>query len=79
MAELLISQMAVKDKAKVLGYAPTGKSYRHKLLSMGLTPGVEFVIKRIAPMGDPIEINLRGFSLSLRRKEAEALVVEKVE
>ena len=56
--------------------ATGGKAYRKKLLSMGLTPGVAFSVVRCAPMGDPVEIRLRGFSLSLRRNEAQAVLVE---
>ncbi|TCV78172.1 FeoA-like protein [Methylomonas methanica] len=45
---------------------------------MGLTPGTEFTITRFAPMGDPVEIKIRGFSLSLRKNEASVLLIEKV-
>jgi ferrous iron transport protein A len=45
---------------------------------MGLTPGAEFSVTRVAPMGDPMEIKVRGFALSLRRDEAEAVSVEKL-
>jgi ferrous iron transport protein A len=44
---------------------------------MGLTPGTPFSITRFAPMGDPMEIKIRGFSLTLRRDEAAALLIEK--
>ena len=44
---------------------------------MGLTKGTEFTVKRVAPMGDPVEINLRGFALSLRKDEADSVLVEK--
>ncbi len=49
--------------------------YRNRLLSMGLTPGTEFLVERRAPLGDPVEISLRGFRLSLRREEAAQLRV----
>lgn len=52
------------------------KAYKQKLLAMGLTPGTEFTVTRVAPLGDPVEIRVRGFKLSLRKDEAEALVVE---
>ncbi|MCG8494694.1 MAG: ferrous iron transport protein A [Enterobacterales bacterium] len=68
----------VGDQARVVRYSDMPASYRKKLMSMGLTPGTEFTVKRQAPFGDPIEINLRGFSLSIRKKEAAGLVVEKV-
>lgn len=51
------------------------KCYRRKLLSMGATPGTRFKVLRVAPLGDPIEIKLRGFHLSLRKSEAGAVKV----
>lgn len=72
-----LKEMTVGDRGKVVGFSEGGKSYRKKLLSMGLTPGIEFNVKRYAPMGDPVEISVRGFSLSLRREEAAAILVEK--
>lgn len=51
------------------------KGYRRKLLAMGLTPGTEFRVTRVAPLGDPVEIVVRGFKLSLRKDEAGALGV----
>jgi ferrous iron transport protein A len=73
-----ISELKVGDRAKVAGYTETGRGYRRKLLTMGLTPGAEISITRLAPMGDPVEIRVRGFSLSLRKEEAAALNVEKL-
>ncbi|HEY9837597.1 MAG TPA: FeoA family protein [Vampirovibrionales bacterium] len=48
-------------------------------MSMGLTPGTEFQIIRHAPLGDPTEIKVRGFSLTLRKDAADALCIEKVD
>ena len=73
-----ISDLKVGDRAKVAGFTETGRGYRRKLLTMGLTPGAEIAISRLAPMGDPVEIRVRGFSLSLRKEEAAALTVEKL-
>jgi len=71
-----LKDMAVGETGIVAGFAEGGRGYRKKLLSMGLTPGTEFSITRVAPMGDPVEIKLRGFKLSLRRGEAETVQVE---
>ncbi len=65
-------------KGRVLGYQQVTRGYKGKLLAMGLTPGTEFAITRYAPLGDPVEIRVRGFSLSLRQSEAAALLVEEV-
>jgi len=66
------------DRARVVGYARGAKAYRDRLLAMGLTRGTEFTVTRMAPLGDPVEINLRGFNLSLRKSEADTLKVEKL-
>jgi ferrous iron transport protein A len=69
--------LEVGEAGRVAGFAPGRRSYRRRLLAMGLTPGVPFEVTRCAPMGDPVEIRLRGFSLSLRREEAEALQIDR--
>jgi len=73
-----LKMLAVGDEGKVLGFEKTGKSYRKRLLAMGLTPGTEFKVTRFAPFGDPVEIKIRGFSLTLRRNEAAVLLIEKI-
>lgn len=73
-----IGHLKVGDRARVTGYAAAAGGYRRRLLSMGLTPGAEVAILRVAPMGDPVELRVRGFSLSLRREEAAALIVERL-
>jgi ferrous iron transport protein A len=64
------------DQGRVQGYEEGGRGYRRKLLSMGLTPGIEFQVVRVAPLGDPVEVRVRGASVSLRKDEAAALQVE---
>ena len=50
---------------------------RRRLLDMGITPGTEVMIRKRAPMGDPIEIHLRGYELTLRIEDAKKIQVEK--
>lgn len=71
-----LREMSVGETGLVAGYSETGRSYRKKLLAMGLTPGTELKVTRVAPMGDPVEIQVRGFKLSLRKDEAAAVQVE---
>jgi ferrous iron transport protein A len=73
-----LKDLQVGDRAKVTGYREGGGAYRRKLLSMGLTPGAELSVTRVAPMGDPVEIRVRGFALTLRREEAAVLTVERL-
>lgn len=70
--------MQVGSTGRVKCYDCPCRSYRKRLLAMGLTPGTEFTVTRHAPLGDPVEIKVRGFSLSLRKDEARALLVEAV-
>ena len=72
-----LRDMKVGETGKVSGYAKGTTAYRERLLAMGLTRGTEFTVERIAPMGDPVEIQLRGFALTLRKDEASALMVER--
>lgn len=65
------------ERGVVAGYAKADPAYRDKLLSMGLTKGTEFTVLRVAPLGDPVEIEVRGFRLSLRKTEADALVARR--
>lgn len=73
-----LSNLSVGSRGRVLSFAPSAKAYRHKLLAMGLTPKTEFQIIRVAPLGDPIELQVRGFALSLRKEEAACLQVERI-
>ena len=75
---LHLKQLKVGDLGKVIGFEPSGRAYRKRLLAMGLTPGTPFCVTRFAPMGDPVEIKLRGFALTLRKDEAEILQIEKL-
>ena len=72
-----IRDLDTDAKGKVVGYARGAKAYVDKLLAMGLTKGTEFTVTRVAPLGDPVEIRLRGFSLTLRKAEADVLLVER--
>lgn len=73
---LTLKQMSVGSLGRVVKFQPGAKAYRQKLLAMGLTPGTQFTITRVAPLGCPIELFVRGFALSLRKIEAENLLVE---
>ncbi len=76
--EMSLREMQVGQTGRVRGLRPGEPGYRRKLLAMGLTPGTEFRVNRHAPLGDPVEIRVRGFVLSLRKGEADALLVETV-
>ena len=73
--EKLLSELELKSKCKVVKVNAEGKIKR-RLFDMGVTPGVEITVKKLAPLGDPIEVLIRGYDLTLRKIEAECVVVE---
>ncbi len=71
-----LADFTVGEKGRVTGFEKSGKSYRQKLMAMGMIKGTEFTVTRMAPLGDPVEIEVLGFNLSLRKEESAALIVE---
>ena len=51
-------------------------AYKRRIMDMGITKGVELYIRKVAPLGDPVEITVRGYELSLRKADAEMIEVE---
>ena len=49
---------------------------KRRIMDMGITKGVEVYVRKVAPLGDPVEINVRGYELSLRKDEAQMIEVE---
>lgn len=75
---VLLSQLSIGDSARVITLQQGEPAYRYKLLAMGLTPKTKLTVTRVAPLGDPIEIHVRGVALSLRKEEAALLQLERV-
>ncbi len=76
--KISLKEMSVGDIGRVVGFDKSFLPYRQKMLVMGLTPGTEFTIIRIAPLGDPIEIRVRGTDLSMRQNEVSAIRIERL-
>ena len=70
-----LSDLQPKDKGKVMKVRGEG-SIRRRLTDMGLVTGSEFEVERVAPLGDPVEIKIKGYHLTLRRGEASNVEVE---
>ena len=49
---------------------------RRRLMDMGITSGTEVLIRKVAPLGDPVEVNIRGYELTFRKSEAENIIVK---
>jgi len=69
---MTLAELAPGDRASILGIS-TKTSLRRRLFELGLTPGVELEVVRRAPLGDPMEIFVRGYRLSLRGGDASAV------
>ena len=70
-----LDELAVGEKGVVKRVEGEGK-IRRRLFDMGVTPGAEILLRKFAPLGDPIELNLRGYELTLRKSEASCVVME---
>ncbi|MDR0540466.1 MAG: ferrous iron transport protein A [Spirochaetaceae bacterium] len=51
---------------------------RRRIMDMGITKGVELLVRKVAPLGDPVEVNVRGYELSLRKADVDIIEVEEV-
>lgn len=70
-----LRQISCGSTAKVIKVHGDGAVRRH-LMDMGITKGTEIYVRKLAPLGDPIEVTVRGYELSLRKSEAEFIEVE---
>lgn len=64
------------EEGIVISIGEKGPS-RRRLMDMGVTPGVSVKVIKVAPLGDPVEVNIRGYELSLRKDEANRIEIEK--
>ena len=76
---MTMADLKAGELAEITGYTLGTASYRAKLLALGLTHGVQLKIINVAPLGDPFEIAVRGYHLSLRRDEVGVIKVKKLE
>ena len=67
-----------KERAKVVKIHGSGATKR-RIMDMGLTKGVEVFVRKITPLGDPMELNVRGYELSLRKMDAANIEVRETE
>ena len=71
-----LSDLKIGQRAKVLGLHMDKPELRRHLLDMGITKGTEILIKKVALMGDPVDIELRGYELCIRKNEMKNIDVE---
>ena len=73
-----LGNLVAGERGSVVGFLDSGTVYRRKLMAMGLTIGTSFRVCRVAPLGDPIQLEVRGSQLTLRRHEADIVEVSKI-
>ncbi len=71
-----INDLSVGESALILSINCEG-AMKRRLIDMGITPGVKVTLYKIAPLGDPLELKLRGYMLSIRRSEAKNILVKR--
>lgn len=72
---MTLSDVEFGESVKVKALKGEGP-VRRRIMDMGITKGVEINLRKVAPLGDPIEVNVRGYELTLRKSEAENIEVE---
>lgn len=70
-----LRETAIGDTVKVVKLHGEG-AVKRRIMDMGITRGVEIYVRKVAPLGDPVEVNVRGYELSLRKADAEMIEVE---
>ena len=73
--EKKLSEFSIGDRGIIKSISGEGKA-RRRLFDMGVTPGAEVTLRKKAPLGDPIEVTIRGYELTLRKNEACLVVCE---
>ena len=70
-----LNDVKVGEKTSVIKVHGQG-ALKRRIMDMGVTKGVEIYVRKLAPLGDPIEINVRGYELSLRKEDASLIEVD---
>jgi ferrous iron transport protein A len=72
---LTLKEIPCGETVKVVKIEGSGPTKR-RIMDMGVTKGTELFVRKVAPLGDPVEINVRNYELSLRKEDAESILVE---
>ena len=70
-----LRQAKIGDTVKVVKLHGEG-AVKRRIMDMGITKGIEIYVRKVAPLGDPVEVTVRGYELSLRKADAEMIEVE---
>jgi len=72
---MTLKEMKIGQSSKVVKISGEG-AVKRRMMDMGITKGAEIYVRKVAPLGDPIEVTVRGYELSLRKADAEMIEVE---
>ena len=70
-----LSDCKVGERVKVTGLTGEG-AVKRRIMDMGVTKGIEIYVRKLAPLGDPVEVTVRGYELSVRKADAKCISVE---
>ena len=70
-----LRQAKVGDRVRVVQLHGEG-AVKRRIMDMGMTKGVEVYVRKVAPLGDPVEVNVRGYELSIRKADADMIEIE---
>lgn len=78
MANRTLTQSVVGKKYRVIKINGTGPVKR-RIMDMGVTKGTEIYVRKVAPLGDPVQLHLRGYELSIRKEDGANILIEEIE
>lgn len=76
--EATLKECRPGDKVVIVRISGEG-AVKRRLMDMGVTRGAEMLVRKVAPLGDPIEVNIRGYELTFRKAEAGNIIIQKLE
>lgn len=74
--ERTLKELRTGEKGLIVKVLGEKGSVKKRLMDMGVTRGAEVLVRKVAPLGDPIEVNIRGYELTLRKAEAQNIILE---
>ena len=74
---MMLNQLKAGESGRILSVGGSG-ALRRRLMDMGLTPGTLLYVRKVAPLGDPFEIWIRGYELTLRKEDTNDILIEKL-
>ncbi|WP_396391240.1 FeoA domain-containing protein [Desulfosporosinus shakirovi] len=74
--ERTLKELKTGEKGIIIKVLGEKGAVKKRLMDMGMTSGAEVLVRKVAPLGDPIEVNIRGYELTLRKTEAQNIIIK---